>query len=171
MTQATPRGTMTPVVPHHPHHLGGPVSTMRFDIFGSNQYRAAYAKLVKLLAGNDIPVSLSIMEYWKNIDQGLLGIIKDKVPATTPYMFERVQCQSSFMAALHQILFLRGQSVRRQLTDCVDDLLGQHDYAGTDGTYDMPASAIMHGLIGDLHKRVRACKTVMNGESRCLLPR
>ena len=141
----------------------------RIDVFSNDQHRAAYAKLVQLLAGNDIPVSLSIMEYWKNIDHGLLGLIKDKVPATTPYMHDRVQCQSSFTAALHQILFLRGQSKLRQLTDCIDDLLGQHDYAGTDGRYDLPASAIMHTFIIDLKRRVRAFKTVeANRDAFCL---
>ena len=141
----------------------------RIDVFSNDQHRAAYAKLVQLLAGNDIPVSLSIMEYWKNIDHGLLGLIKDKVPATTPYMHDRVQCQSSFTAALHQILFLRGQSKLRQLTDCIDDLLGQHDYAGTDGRYDLPASAIMHTFIIDLKRRQGIQDS--RGESRCLLPR
>jgi len=141
----------------------------RIDVFGNGQHRAAYAKLVQLLAGNDIPVSLCVMEYWKNIDHGLLGLIKDKVPAATPYMHERVQCQSSFTAALHQILFLRGQSKLRQLTDCIADLLGQHDYAGTDGIYNLPASAIMHTLINDLRKRGRAFDTVAaNRDAFCL---
>jgi hypothetical protein len=142
----------------------------RIDIFGSDQHRQAYAELTRLFAANEVPVSLRSIEYWKGIDQGLLGLIKDKVPATTPYMHNKVQSQSSFMAALQSILFLRGQSMRRQLTDCVKDLLGPHDYTGPDGSYDgIPASAIMHGFIDDLRKRSRACKTVAaNQPAFCL---
>ena len=137
----------------------------RIDIFGSSQHRQAYAELARLFAANEVPASLSSIEYWKGMDQGLLGLIKDKVPATTPYMYNKVQSQSSFMAALQWILFLRGQSMRRQLTDCVKDLLGSHDYTGHDGSYDdIPASAIMHGLIADLKKRSRACKTVAENQ-------
>jgi hypothetical protein len=137
----------------------------RIDIFGSDQHRQAYAELARLFAANEVPVSLRSIEYWKGMDQGLLGLIKDKVPATTPYIYNKVQSQSTFMAALQWILFLRGQSMRRQLTDCVKDLLGPHDYTDHDGSYNgVPASAIMHGLIGDLGKRSRACKIVAENQ-------
>ena len=149
-----------------------PRKRRRTDIFGSAQHRAAYARLVQLLAGDEVPLSLGIMQNWKVIDLGLLNILKGQVPATTPYLYSRVQSQSSFVAALQQVLFIRGQSVRLQLETCFEDLVGSCDYTGPDGTFDLvTASGIMHGLISDLEQRSRACRTVMENQHAFCLSR